>query len=256
MSQYQTTPFKPTPQLAVAGTPSYLLGSWNDKTGPTQGYVISDASNGTTTATLIFQITSGNVPVTGSLITVVGTANGGGNFNVTNVAITVSSTTEQGVCTVTYTIPSTASPVVQTQDFGQVIIPQPEVGETISGSTYASVPVAAPYNNPNIQEGKSFTATVNLPNSGTLSGITVVLQGADIDLDSEYKTIHTFASVTAANTSETFQSGTDTQFITATAAPGTIGNNPGGANLSNYRFYRLKFTAITGSGPAIGKIEF
>ena len=254
MSQYVTSPFKPPVQLAVAGTPSYLLGSFNDKTGPTQGYVISDASNGTTTATLIFQIVSGNVPVTGSLITVVGTANGGGNFNVTNVSVTVVSTTEQGVCTCTYTIPSTATPIAQTQDFGQVIIPQPEVGETVSGSTYTSVPVARPFNNPNIQEGQALTATLNLPSGGTLSGITAVLQGADIDFDSEYKTIHTFASVTWAGTSETFQSGSDV--IAPSATPGNISSNPGGANLLNYRFYRYKFTAVTGSGLAIGKIEF
>lgn len=253
MTQYVTSPFKPPVQLGVAGTPSYLLGSYNDKTGPTQGYVISD-SGSTTTGTLVFQIVSGNVPVSGSLITVVGTTNGSGNMNVTNAAVTVVSTTLQGVCTVTYTISSSTFP--STQDFGQVIILQPEVAETISGSSYSSVPVARPFNNPNIQEGQSLTATLNLPSGGTLSGITAVLQGADFDIDSEYKTIHTFASVTGAGTSETFQTGSDTQFITATAAPGTIGSNPGGVNLLNYRFYRFKFTAITGSGGAIGKIEF
>ena len=256
MSQYVLSPFKQSPVLAVAGTPAYLLGSWNDKCGPTQGYVISDASNGTTTATLIFQIVSGNVPTTSGLLTIVGTANGGGNFNVTNAAIASVAVTEQGVCTVTYTISSTSTPTTQTQDYGQVIIPQPETGETVSGSTYASVPVAAPYNNPVIQEGKSLTATLNLPSGGSLSGIVAVLQGADIDLDAEYKLIHTFASVTGAGTTETFQTGTDTQFITATTAPGTLGSNPGGANLSNYRFYRFKFTSITGSGLAIGKVEF
>lgn len=246
MSQYQLTPFKPSPVLATAGFPVYLLGSYNDKTGPTQGYVISDSATGTT-GTLVFQITSGNVPVTGSLITVIGTANGSGNLNVTNVAVTVISTTLQGVCTVTYTISSTT--FTSAQDFGQVIIPQPEVGEAVSGTTYTSIPVCRPYNNPNIQEGQSFTATINLPNTGNLSGIVVVLQGADYDLDSEYKTIHTFGAATAANTSDTFQSGTDT--------PAAAGNTvPGAANLMNYRFYRFKFTSITGSGPAIGKIVF
>lgn len=254
MSQYVASPFKQPVQLAVAGTPSYLLGSYNDRTGPTQGYVISDATNGTTTATIVFQIVSGNIPSVGSLITVIGTANGSGNFNVTNVAIATVSVTLQGVCTVTCTISSTATPVTQTQDFGQVIVPQPEVGETVSGTTYSSVPVATPYNNPNIQEGKSFTATLNLLNSGSLSGIVAVLQGADFDIEAEYKTIHTFASVTGANTSETFQSGSDV--IAPSATPGLISSNPGGVNISNYRFYRFKFTSITGSGPAVGKIEF
>lgn len=250
MSQYITSPFKPAPILAVAGQPTYLLGSYNDKTGPTLGYVVSNSAS-TTTATLVFNIASGNVPVNGSLITVVGTANSAGVFNVTNVAITVVSTTAAGLCTVTYTIASTTQ--ASTPDGGQVIIPQPEVGETVSGSSYASVPVAIPFNNPVMQEGKSLTATLSLPNSGTLSGITAVLQGADFDVDSEYKTIHTFAAVTGANTSETFQTGTDT--VAPSATPGTITANPGGANIVNYRFFRFKFTAITGSGPAVGKIE-
>lgn len=254
MSQYVTSPFKPPVQLATAGTPSYLMGAFNDRTGPTQGYVISDASNGTTTATLIFQIVSGNAPVTGSLITVIGTANGGGNFNVTNVAVTVVSTTLQGVCTVTYTIASTATPTTQTQDFGQVIIPQPETGDTVSAATYASVPVARPFNNPNIQEGQSLTATINFLTGGTLSGYTVVLQGADIDLDSEYQTIHTFTASGAAGNIYTFQSGTDVQAPSAT--PGTITNNPGQANLMNYRFYRFKLTGGSGTGTVVGKIEF
>jgi len=251
MSQYQTTPFKQSPTLATAGFPVYLIGSYNDKTGPTQGYVISDASNGTTTATLIFQITSGNVPAVGALLTVVGTANGGGNFNVTNAAIASVAVTEQGVCTVTYTISSTASPTQQTQDFGQVIIPQSEVGETIAAS-YNSVPVCRPFNNPNVQEGQSFTATLNF-GSG-ISGYTAILQGADIDLDSEYQTVHTFTASGSASTIYTFQSGTDV--LAPSATPGTITNNPGGANLMNYRFYRFAISSVTGSGKVVGKIEF
>src|SRR5579859_1597664 len=131
MSQYITSPFKPTPVLAVAGTPVYLLGGYNDKTGPTLGNVISDSAV-TTTATLSFQIISGNIPVAGSLITVVGCANSN-NFNVTNVAIiSVVSTTASGVCTVTYAISSTSQGTLA--DGGQVVIPQPETGDTVSGS--------------------------------------------------------------------------------------------------------------------------
>lgn len=249
MSQYIASPFKPTPRLAVAGTPEYLLGSYNDKTGPTLGYVQSNSAS-TTTGTLVFRIASGNVPVTGSLITVVGCANSV-NFNVTNVAIPVVSTTDAGICTVTYTITSTTQ--VSTADGGQVCIPQPEVGETVSGSTYASVPVSIPFNNPEMQEGKSLTASLSLPSGGSLSGIVAVLQGSDFDVDSEYKTIHTYAAVTGAGTSEIFQTGSDN--VAPSATPGNITANPGGVNIVNYRFLRFKFTSITGTGLAIGKIE-
>lgn len=248
MPAYVFSPFKQSPLLAVAGTPAYLIGSYNDKVGPTIGNVISDSAV-TTVGTLVFQIISGNIPVTGSLITVVGTANSAGIFNVTNETVTVVSTTAAGVCTVTYTVSSTSQ--TSTADGGQVIINQPEVGETVtSAAAYTSVPVARPFNNPNINEGQSLTATLNL-GSG-LSGVTAYLQGADLDLDSEYTNIHLFATSGLSS----FQSGSDTQFITATAAPGTIGSNPGGANQLNYRFYRFYIPTSTGSGTVIGKIEF
>lgn len=246
MSQYIKSPFKPVPVLAVAGTPTYLLGSWNDKTGPTFGQVISDSSV-TTTATVIFQILQGNIPVVGALITIVGTANSAGVFNVTNASIASVTTTAGGVCTVTFTIASTAQ--ANTADAGQVIVPQPEVGDTVSSAPYNSVPVARPFNNPNVQEGQSLTATVNFLSGGSLTGYTVLLQGADIDLDNEYQTIHTFTAAGAAGNLYTFQSGQDT--------PATAGlANPGGAPVLNYRFYRFSLTSGTGSGTVAGKIEF
>ena len=241
MSQYQKTPFRASPILAVAGTPVYLLGSYNDRTGPTFGQVISDSA-ATTTATVVFQILQGNIPVVGALLSIVGTANSGGVFNVTNVAIASISVTDAGIATVTFTITSTTQ--VSTADAGQVLVPQPEVGETVSTATYASVPVARPFNNPNIQEGQSLSATINLLSGGSLSGYTILLQAADIDLDGEYQTIYTFTAAGASGNIYTFQSG---QGTAATVAA---------VNLLNYRFYRFAFSAGSGSGSVIGKIEF
>lgn len=242
MSQYVTSPFKPPVQLATSGIPAYLIGSYNDKTGPTLGYVISNNAS-TTTATVVFRIVSGNVPVTGSLITVVGCSNNS-NFNVTNVSVTVVSTTAAGICTVTYTISSTNQS--STPDGGQVIIPQPEVGETVSAA-YKSAPIARPFNNPNIQEGQSFTATLNL--GAGLSAITATLEGADLDLDSEYVTLHTFVAAGAAGL-YSFQTGQD---VLTPASPAA--QNPGGVNVLNYRFYRFNISIVTGSGSVVGKIE-
>lgn len=239
MPVYQTTPFKASPALAVAGTPQYLFGSYNDKTGPTSGIVISDSAV-TTTGTVTFQILSGNIPVVGALISVVGTANGGGNFNVTNASIATVVCTDAGICTVTYTITS-STVAANTPDNGHVIVPQPEVGETVAAAS-KSVPVARPYNNPEIQEGQALTAVLNL--GAGLSAVTATLEGADFDFDSEYTTIHTFA----ASGTSSFQSGQDV------VAAGTA--NPGGANTLNYRFYRFNLSALTGSGKVIGKIEF
>ena len=233
MPAYVTSPFKPPVQLAVAGTPAYLIGSYNDKTGPTKGFVVSNSAS-STTGTLVFRIVEGNVPVTGNSITVVGTANSAGVFNVTNASITLVSCTDAGICTVTYTISSTTQ--ASTADGGQVIIAQDETGETISAA-YKSAPIARPFNNPNIQEGQSLTFTLNL-GSG-LSAVTATLEGADFDVDSEYTTIFTFANAGLS------------QFQTGQGAAGTVA----AVNQLNFRFYRFNISALTGTGKVIGKAE-
>ena len=191
MSQYVTSPFKPSPVLLVPGIPEYLLGSYLDKTGPTIGTVISDSA-ATVTATLVFVIRSGNVPKTGSLITVIGAANSA-NFNVTNVAITVVSCTDAGVCTVTYAISSTTQ--ASLADGGQVIIPQPEVGETISAAVYNSVPAVMPYGDATNNLNQAITAVAAFTTFPTTGVVT--LQQAVFDVDSEYATVATVATVTA-----------------------------------------------------------
>src|ERR1039458_3961572 len=105
MSLYVESPFKQNPTLLVQGRPEYTFGSWQDRTGPTFGYVVSDSAV-TTTGTLTFRVASGNVPAVGSLITVVGTTNGSGNLNVTNAQILSAVTTDAGISTVTYAITS------------------------------------------------------------------------------------------------------------------------------------------------------
>jgi hypothetical protein len=196
MAVYQLTPFKATPTVLTPGMPAYVRGSYNDKTGPTLGNIISDSASGTV-GTVTFQILSGNIPQVGFLITVVGTSNTGGAFNVINASILSVSTTTAGACTVTFSLASAAQST--TPDGGQVIIPQSEIGEALtsgsSGSTTygASVPVVVPYNiiAGNLNQG--MTVVVSFPSYPT--SCTVVLQQAVQDLDGEYATIATVASV-------------------------------------------------------------
>jgi len=192
-----------------------------------------------TTAELIIKIISGNVPVVGSLITVVGVS-ASSNFNVTNVVITAVSAAnnpDNGVYAIAYTITSTFTPIQA--DAGQIIVPQPEIGETVS-STGASSPVAVGAWFPS---GKSLSVTLTL---GTgISGVTAVLQGANRDYDSEYNTIATIGTGLGVGTTD-WQSG---QGDTAT---GTLA--AGSVNFPNFRFYRLNLTAVTGSGNVIAKI--
>jgi hypothetical protein len=193
MPAYIASPFKPSPQLLVAGLPSYLWGSFNDRTGPTIGQVTLSKSNGTTTATLTFKIVSGNVPVNGSLITVVGSVNSA-NFNVTNVAIanvTKVNTPDDGTYTLTYAITSTATPTTFTADGAQLIIPQPEVGEALTA--VASTPVALP-SIPSINSQEHVvTVVVSFPSLPT--SVVITLEQAVNDYDSEYATVATVATV-------------------------------------------------------------
>lgn len=248
MSFYQTTPFKPAPQLLVPGTPAYVFGSFNDKTGPTLGIVLSDSGNGTT-STVTFQILSGNIPITDTLISIVGTANAAGAYNATNaqiLSVTQVNTPDDGVYTVTFL---GSGNTAKAADYGQVYIAQREVGDQLT-TTVASVPVMAGASGP-ASNGKSLSVTIKLPanttaNPSTLSGVTITVQGANFDLDSEYNDIGTVAAAVAAGTTTDWQSG---QGDTAT---GTL--IAGSVNLPNFRFYRLKVTGVTGAGPIIGKI--
>jgi hypothetical protein len=250
MGFYVTSPFKPTPTLLVQGRPEYVFGSLNDKTGPTLGFVISDSGNGTT-STVVFQIQSGNVPLIGSFVTIVGTANAAGAYNATNAQILTVVTTEQGVCTITFSGTGTSS---SAQDAGSVQIPQVEIGDALTTAGGSSVPVVCP-DSPSQQSGKSLSVTVSLPSqqggvSSTLSAVTVVIQGSNVDKDDHYNTIGTITptSGVAAGTVTDWQSG---QGYSATAS-----NTPalGNVNLPNFRFYRLSVTAATGSGPIVGSI--
>ena len=189
MPVYQTTPFKQSPTLLTPGMPEYVWGSFNDKTGPTFGYVISDSAV-TTTGTLTFRIASGNIPIVGALITVVGTSNASGNFNVTNATILTVTCTDAGICTVTYAITS-SSVAAGTADSGEVLIPQTEVGEALTA--VSSVPVVMPYGNATFNANQGLTVVVSFPSLPT--SVIVSLQQAIKDIDSEYATVAVVATV-------------------------------------------------------------
>lgn len=227
MPLYQTTPFKASPALLIAGIPYYVFGSFDDKSSPTQGNVISD-SGSTTTATLTFRILSGNAPAVGELITVVGTSNDSGHFNVTNATIATATTTDDGICTVTYT--KASGTVATASDAGQVIIPRIELGEALVNGT-ATVPVAVPSTQLMANQSKTVNATVKF--TGAPTSATAYLQGAIFDVDSEYEDLGIIANAGSPTTGPTLE----------------IAD-------SAYRFYRVRFANVVGgaSPKAIAKI--
>jgi hypothetical protein len=232
MPSYILSPFKPTPRLLVAGTPSYVWGSYNDKTGPTQGIVLQSLGIGTTLE-LIVKILSGNVPVVGALLTVVGVS-ASNNFNVTNVALTAVDTyphgniPDNGMYALAYTTTSTVSPLQA--DAGQFIVPQPEVAETLV-TDFKSAPVAMPFNMLLGNMHQAITVVVSFPTLPT--SIIVYLQQAVQDIDSEYATVATVVTVAGS----------------AVTGGGQITIDP-----TLGRFFRLSSGDMVGNGTIIAKI--
>ena len=225
--QYQSTPFKEHIKLLVSGRNSYLYGSYTDKVSPTFGYVLSNSSIGTV-GSVVFQIRDGNPPIVGALITVRGTENSGGVFNVVNAIILSAVTnTDTGVSTVTYAVASTTQ--ASAADNGQVDVPQPEIGETLVNGS--SAPVAMPFQNAQMGQGKDLVAVVSFPTIPTTAVVT--LQSALIDLDAEYADIVTVASITGS---------------VVTGGQVSVGDMAA-------RFYRFHTTGLTGVGTIIGKLN-
>jgi hypothetical protein len=253
---YIKSPFKPQPALLVQGTPQYLFGSWNANTGPTQGTVISDTGNGTT-STVTFQILSGNIPVVNALVTIVGTANNAGSFNVTNALIlTVSAAANPDTGVYTITFAGTAGTPLAA-DYGQVYIPQPEIGDQLTAalitSGVASAPACSAVAGPD-NTGKSLSVTVKLPANttaipSTLASVAVYLQGANLDLDAEYNDIAEVVTGGSQGNTYDWQSGQGVPTAPSNAL------NAGNVLQPNFKFYRLRLaTGASGTGPIIGKI--
>lgn len=236
---YTKSPFKPSPTLLISGKPEYLWGGYNDRTSPTRGVVLSDSVDSFNNASVTFLLVDGNIPVVGSLITVVGSANSSGAFNVTNSVITyVSSVLLTGVVTVIFSLAASAQ--ANAADVGQVMIPQPETAEALPTTLTASVPAAFAFLGNRLEQGRVLTAVVSFPVLTANAAFVVGLQEALQDIDSEYYTIGTVATVIAGAISPAGSSpaasvagtaGRFYRFIVASAIAGTVASgNP--ANVS------------------------
>ena len=230
MPAYPLGPFAKAPILLTAGWPTYLFGSRSSDIAPTQ-FQITAVSITSDVATITGYITAGNIPAVGSFISVQGTQTAGGEFNVTNVAITaVSISLATGEGTISFDL--TESPVAQTSDAGVAIVPLPEVGEaTANGSSIAVTP---PFNDPNTDGARTITVTVT-NSANSLTGTPVwQLQGALIDRDEQYTNLNPPVAIGA-----------------------TAGTNMDQFQLNMARFYRINVSGITGgtAGTIVAKIQ-
>ncbi len=173
-------------QLALPGTAAYVWGSLNDRVSPTR-MTISNVALTTNVATLTVQVIEGNVPAVGQLVTVRGTQQASGAFNVTAVAITgVSINATTGAGTITFAL--VHADVGSHSDSGLAVAPQALTFEAIV-SGEASVPVALPM----AQDGKSlsgFSAEIVWA-SGTAAGAVDVQCTDDNSNGGDWQTVST-----------------------------------------------------------------
>lgn len=149
MPQYSSDPTLAI-ALALPGTPVYVWGSLSDRIAPTR-MTITNVALTTNVATLTVQVIEGNIPAVGALVTVRGTQQASGAFNVTAVAITgVTINATTGAGTITFAL--THANVGSAADSGMAIAPQAIVFESVT-TNENSVAVALPM----AQDGKSIS---------------------------------------------------------------------------------------------------
>lgn len=199
----------------VPGMVGYSFGSFNDQAPPTKMQVTSVAI-AADVATLGVTILEGDAPAVGSLISVRGTQTGAGEFNVTNVALTgVSITGASG--TVTFAL--TASNVSTTPDAGIAVVPQPIVGDAALQGNKGQQFAIQSHPGGNKQHGVSWFTQI----TGGPSAVKIDLQGADVDVDSEYTTFD--SSVVVAGESRSIGN-ISYQFLRVVQTTFTGGTNP------------------------------
>jgi hypothetical protein len=216
MPAYQAAPAlvnAPPPQL-VPGVPAYAFGS--RALGPTRRLAVTTTASAGGTATLGVKVLEGNIPAVGDLISVAGTQQQGGAFNVTNAALTaVSIVAATGVGTVQFAL---AGATASAADPGVAVIPVPEIGEALTNTSSQAF---------GIQEVSGMNDNTRTITWSTVyptapATVTMALQASLFDIDSQYQTLDT--STNAAG---------EERFTT----------------LTNFRFLRFKASGVTGANP-------
>lgn len=237
MPSFNASPFAALPEKATPGCPVYLFGTYNEKQAPTKFSVTKDQATSATAAVLTVQITEGNIPAVGSLLTTYGTTNTGGQFNFTNAVITaVSITASTGAGTISVT-GSGLTTQAATADTGVGIIPVPETGDTVADgqSVAAGLPYTSPFSSD--QPAQAVQCEVTFPTLPT--ACVVSLQAA--------MTLQAQSGGTVGAQWQTVIS----NVVTVAAGSATYGTTQwsGKAN-----FLRFSISGTSGSGTIVAKV--
>lgn len=222
-------------KAVVAGFSTYLFGNWQLDVAPTR-FLINNVAITSNVATITGTVIEGNIPTVpsagqpSSLISISGTQTSSGVFNVSGVAISaVSINATTGIGTISF--PLTNANITAVADAGVAIIPVPETADALTANG-ASIPCTVPVQDPKTDGARTINCVCEFPSIPT--AVTIKLQGAQYDQDSEYADIGTVATVAASAVTQSFA-----QFT-----------------LNMAKFYRFNASGISGTGTIIGKILF
>jgi hypothetical protein len=218
------------PRQMTPGFSTYLFGAWPSDKAPTR-FLINTVALTSNVATLTGTVIEGDIPVVGAFVTVQGTVVAGGAFNVIDTALTaVSISATDGTGTISFSL--THADVAATGDGGFANIPQSETSETLANG--ASIPATIPFQTAKMSGNRTVTAVVTFPTLPT--AVTVYLQGALRDRDSEYENL-----------------GTTT---VSTVSGGTLTVGPVASfTLDMHPFYRFNVSGLSGSGTIVAKLQ-
>lgn len=224
MPVYSNTPFQ-TPLLLQKGVPTYLFGSFSQQVANTQLALVTDAID-TGEATITAQLVSGRLPAVGDLISISGSANSSGDFNVSRVPVD-SATFDAATNVMTVTFALSASDQLETADGGTVIIEPAEVPEALAAVASIACAIQAP------ESDSQFTVPVSVTFPTLPIAATVSLQGAIKNQDSEFTTLGTVSTV-----------------VGSTQITGPYSS----AVLQRGYVYRLLVSGVVGTGTITGKV--
>lgn len=218
MPAYVTSPNAPRSGLQM-GVPAYSAGSFASGVANTRMFVTSAAvSSNVVSLGVILQ--EGNIPSVGATAYITGTSQGSASLNKPNgVALTGVTLDGTGTGTITYAL--TTSDLATIADGGLVIVPQVEVGDSLTSNTkYLQFAVPSP-----IGGGGTGVETLTWSTvvTGSPSPVTINLQASVVDIDSQYATLDSSTNTTGETR---YVAATDFNFFRITTGTITGGTSP------------------------------
>lgn len=210
-------PNSPNP-LLLPGVNGFLQGYLNVNQ-PMARMAVTSVAVASNVVTIGVKMLEGNHPTTGALITVAGTSTDSGVANVNGQPL-LSATFNLATGTGTVSYAATGSNQATTADNGMAYVPVQEVGEGLVAKT--TIAFAIPSVGGHNDNGLTLTWSTSYPVAP--SGVTVQLQAAMFDQDSQYAVLDTSTNVNG-----------EIRAIT----------------LTRYRFVRAKISGVSGTNPTV-----